>query len=156
MTNQPPFDLEKAHRFFSTECFNQAWDLIEKEDRSAEENESMRMLAHAALWHWSQRPDCSDKNISVGYWQLSRVYALLGHAADAYSYARLSLASAERGSLDPFYFGYAFEALARSALTAGDRAECESYVIHAKNYAEIVADPEDRRLLVADLNSLSK
>ena len=33
MSEQPGFDLQAAHRYFSAACFNQAWDLIDKADR---------------------------------------------------------------------------------------------------------------------------
>ncbi|MCB1076937.1 MAG: hypothetical protein KDM64_03820, partial [Verrucomicrobiae bacterium] len=55
MDSSPPFDPAPAHRFFSAECFNRAWDLIDKADRSAEEDDEMRALCHASLWHWTQR-----------------------------------------------------------------------------------------------------
>ena len=62
MPDKPGFDTEQAHEFFSTHCFNKAWELIEKTDRTADEAEEMIQLAHASLWHWSQLPECSDKN----------------------------------------------------------------------------------------------
>lgn len=57
MSQTPDFDRIAAHRYFSAECFNQAWDLIEKPQRTAEDNEKMLLLSIASLWHWTQRPD---------------------------------------------------------------------------------------------------
>jgi hypothetical protein len=31
------FDLAAAHKYFSAHCFNAAWDLIEKKDRTPAE-----------------------------------------------------------------------------------------------------------------------
>src|ERR1700687_1872237 len=65
----------EAHRFFSAHCFNRAWDLIRKSNRTTIECEQMLQLSQASLWHWTQRSDCTPKNLSIGNWQLSRIYA---------------------------------------------------------------------------------
>jgi hypothetical protein len=31
-----PFDAAAAHKYFAAHCFNSAWDLIEKKNRTAE------------------------------------------------------------------------------------------------------------------------
>ncbi len=86
--SKPAFHLEEVHQHFSTHCFNGAWDLIDKPVRTSDENEQMIQLAHASLWHWSQRADCCEKNLSIGYWQLARIYALLGEENNAGKFAR--------------------------------------------------------------------
>ena len=74
------FDPAKAHNF-SAHCFNIEWELIDKPERTPAENEQMILYALASLWHWTQRPDCSTTNLSIGYWQAARVYALAGEMA---------------------------------------------------------------------------
>ncbi len=54
------FDVEAAHAHFSKACFNAARALIEKPDRTPAEGEEMIRLNQASLWHWTQRPDCTD------------------------------------------------------------------------------------------------
>ena len=34
MTSAPSFDVEAAHRYYSVHCFNAAWDLLDKEERT--------------------------------------------------------------------------------------------------------------------------
>jgi hypothetical protein len=65
MTQPQSFDLAAAHRFFSADCFNKAWELIEKPDRTQEEDEAMIRLNQASLWHWSQREECASRNMSI-------------------------------------------------------------------------------------------
>src|SRR5580765_3462659 len=105
MTTAPPFDLAAAHRFFSAQCFNDAWDLIGKADRTTGEDEYLISVCHASLWHWRCRADCTSRHLSIGYWQLSRVYALVGEAANARKYGELcrGVSSAE----GPLLRGYA-------------------------------------------------
>ncbi len=153
MTETPDFDIKAAHKYFSAQCFNQAWDLMDKTVRTPEEEEQMIRLNQASLWHWTQRDDCTPKNMSIGFWQASRIYALLGQAQDARKYAKLSLENSR--DEDSFYKGYAYEALARAEKVAGDRAKMEAYLQKARQCAEEVSDPENRKMLEADLDSIA-
>lgn len=96
MSHEDPssFDAAAAHRRFSTECFNRAWELIEKPERTRDDDEAMVLRAMASLWHWTQRPDCTEQNLAIGHWQVSRVYALAGHGEAAMHHAQRSLALA--------------------------------------------------------------
>ncbi len=149
---EPSFDPAEAHRWFSTRCFNRAWERIDRPQRTDDENEEMIRLAHASLWHWTERADCRDRHIATGYWQLSRVYALVGEVQNARKYGRLSLDNAPPD--EPFFVGYAYEALARAELLAGNRDEAERYVAQAHRQAELIADSEAKQLLIDDLRSL--
>jgi len=149
MTAAPEFDLAAAHRYFAAHCFNGAWNLLDKPDRTEEDNRLMVALNMASLYHWSQRPDCSDMNRSVGYWQASRIHAVLGLAHDAQRYAETCLSFS--GELEPFYLGYAHEALARAAALAGDRLRATEHVTLARACAAQVTDETERKMLLDDL-----
>lgn len=152
MTEEPDFDIQTAHKHFAVSCFNQAWELMEKPNRSAAEDEQMIRLNYASLWHWTQRDDCSPRNLSVGYWQASRIYVLLGQAENARRYAQLCLdASLEEG---PFYLGYAYEALARAASVIGNQTEMEAYLAEARRLAEAISDVEEKQMLSTDLDTI--
>ena len=142
----------EAHRFFSARCFNRAWDLIRKSNRTTIECEQMLQLSQASLWHWTQRSDCTPKNLSIGNWQLSRIYALLGQGENALRSARICLHYSENAS--PFFIGYAHEALARSAMVQEDGAGKAHHLTEAKRYLAQVTNDRDRALLQADLQSL--
>jgi len=55
---------------------------------------------------------------------------------------------------EPFYGGYAYEALARAAKLAGDMELTRQYLRHAKEFASQLPDGEEREMLIKDLNSL--
>lgn len=154
MPDQPSFDLQAAHRHFSTECFNRAWDLIEKPMRSAGDDEEMLRLAVASLWHWSQRTDFDSTHRSVGCWQVSRVYSLLGQAENARRYASLCLAASQSGSMAPFYLAYAYEALARAEMVGGKREAMQNYLHQARLVTERMRDMEDKELVLKDLETI--
>lgn len=154
MPTQPDFDLQVTHRYFSANCFNKTWEFIDNPNRTQEENLSMLQTAMASLWHWTQREDVKQQNLSVGYWQVSRVFALLGQADNARKYAEVSLKHSEGG--EPFYTGFAYEALARAEMVAGDKKRMNEYLSKARELAGKVEDLEDKEVLQGDLDSIAR
>ena len=154
MEKTPDIDLTTAHQYFSTQCFNKAWDLMDKTSRTPEEDEQMILLNQTSLWHWTQRDDCTPKNLSIGYWQASRIYALVGEVDDARRYAQLSLEKSQRG--EPFYIGYSYEALARAEKLAGNSEKMNEYLKRAREFAKAVSNPEVRKMLESDLDAMAE
>ena len=146
-------ETENTHKFFSVYCFNTAWELMEKKDRSAEEDEEMVLLSHASIWHWTRRDDCEDANRSIGCWQASRIHAMLGRAEGAKHYARLALRYSSEQT--PFLLAYANEAMARAEKVAGNRNEMAKYHAEAVRLAQDIEDANDRKLLLDDLSTLT-
>jgi len=109
----------------------------------------MVALNMASLYHWSQRPDCTDTNRSVSYWQASRIHAVLGLADEAWRYGETCLEFSK--ALPPFYRGFAHEALARAASVAGDGARAAEQAAMGRDYAAQVTDEADRKRLLYDL-----
>ncbi len=153
MPTTPAFDLVAAHKYFAAQCFNQAWDLIEKPDRTPADDRLMEALSQASIYHWLQRADCSDQNLSVGYWQASRIQAILGNAPEALRHAQVCLAYS--AGLEPFYRGYAHEALARAQALAGNSAEAAEHCKAAIELAGEIKEKSEREALLSDLKSLS-
>lgn len=150
----PPsaFDPAPAHRFFAADCFNKTWAILDKPDRSTDDDEQMRLLSHASLWHWTQREDCTDQTLSIGYWLISRVYAVLRQAGPSAEFAEKCLRVS--GALPPFYQGYAHEARARAAKVTGEAEKAAHHVSAARQFAAQVADPDERAMLEQDLEEL--
>ncbi len=92
----------------------------------------MLTLSMASLWHWTQRKDCTVTNLSIGYWQLSRIFALLRQADNARHYGELSLETAQQEGTEEFCLGWAYEALARTESVAGNKDKTEAYLVQAR------------------------
>ena len=152
MKQELNFDPRDVHRHFSAACFNNAWTYIEKTERTAQDNERMILLSMASLWHWTQREDCAPRNLAVGYWQASRVYALAGLAGEARRYGELCLQYSK--TEPPFYLAYAYEALARAEKAAGNPGLAAQYRDEASRLAEKVEEAEDKKLIVDDLRTI--
>ena len=152
MSDKPDFDPAVVHRYFSATCFNKTWEFIDNPKRTPEEDMTMLQASMASLWHWAQREDATLQNLSVGNWQVSRVYALLGQADNARRYAGASLKLAE--GLRPFYIAFAYEALARAEMVAGNKVKVQEYLDKALALAEKVEDEEDKQMLMGDLEGI--
>jgi len=111
----------------------------------------MLQLSLASLWHWTQRQDNTPRSMSVGYWQVSRVFALLRQAELARRYGQLSLEAARDQGVEAFYRGYAYEALARAEMVAGNEDEMEKHLIQAHQIAASLANSEEKKQLLHDL-----
>ncbi len=154
MSTPPQFDLQAAHKYFSVECFNRAWDYIDRPPRKKTEQDKMLQLSLASLWHWTQREDCTPTNLSIGYWQVSRVYALLRQAEPARQYGEYCLEAAKSEGVLPFYLAYAYEAMARAEMVAGKEDEMEKHLIQAHQLAAGLPDPQAKKQLLRDLASI--
>jgi hypothetical protein len=152
LTKNPDFDVAAAHKYFAAHCFNKAWDLIEKPNRTTEDERLMVALNQASIYHWLNRPDCEPKHLSVGYWQASRIQAIVGNAVEARRHAEVCLSYSV--ALEPFFLGYAYEALARAAHVAGDTGAVAKHLTLADEQAALVVREHDRELLVKDLEGL--
>ena len=73
--------------------------------------------AHASRHHWGHAG--TPVNVSIGEWQLSRVYAVVARAEPALYHGRRALEIARQNHLGRFYVAYAYEALARASAVAG-------------------------------------
>ena len=148
------FDVQGAHHRFGVECFNGAWDLLEKEDRSEDETAEMIHMAHASLWHWRRSEHGDPQHFAVGTWQLSRVYAVAGMPEQARRYGQESLLLCRHHDLPAFYLAYAYEALARAAAEAGDTTERERQLGAAEAVAQRIEDVANRKALLDDLATI--
>jgi hypothetical protein len=154
MSKKPDFDISTAHKYFSADCFNRTWDYIDKPVRTKSEDESMLRLSLASLWHWTEREDCTSTNLSIGYWQVSRVFSLLRQADNARHYGELCLEASQKEGVPPYYLGTAYEALARAEHVAGDLNKMEGFLIQAHQVATLLPDPEEKKMLLSDLATI--
>jgi len=139
-------------RQLAVDLFNATWELIDTADRSPDKDLRMVHMAHASRHHWAQVGE--PVNLARGEWQVSRVYAILGRAEPAQFHGERCLEICREHGIGDFDLAYAYEALARAAVVAGDEAERDRRLAQARVAAEAVADPEDREHLDEDLDTV--
>jgi len=148
MTEQdkPIADL---HRRFAVDLFNLTWDLLDKPERTPEQDDTMIHAAHASRYHWGEVG--TPLEFARGEWQISRVYAVLRYPESALYHAQRCLDLCRANGIGDFDLAFAYEALARAYAIAGDDARSGEYIELAMKAAAEIAKPEDREYLEGEL-----
>ncbi|MFM7320529.1 MAG: hypothetical protein ACKO5K_03265 [Armatimonadota bacterium] len=148
-----PEPLDPAlHRRYAATFFNATWDYLDKTDRTTDEDDAMLLHAYASLLHWMKAPEGTALNRSVGWWQVSRVLAVLGRGEEALAAAGRGLWAAQGES--PFYVAYGHEARARALAVSGESHAASAEANTARAMLPAIEDEAERGLLQADLAQL--
>lgn len=137
-----PVETE-VHRSLAASLFNFAWDLMEKERRSADENRLMVHAAHASRLHWQAAG--GPMHWARGEWQISRVYWMLGRTQEARDAAQASLNLCEEHDLGLFDTAFAHEALARVMALMGRTDDKTRHVALGQRLAALMPAGDDRQ-----------
>jgi hypothetical protein len=124
---------DDIQRKMAAEFATRVWSLLEREDRSTEEDDTMLHAAHASRFLWD---------------------VVLGRVDAASYHARRCLELCDEYGLGDFDRGYACEALARAAALAGDEVESARWQHEGRVHADRLPESEGRRLLESDLADL--
>jgi hypothetical protein len=133
-----PFD----HRQIAVDLFNHVWTLMQTAGRTTAQDDEMLHAAHASRYHWGLVGQ--PVNLARGEWQCSRVYAILGRGEPAIHHGRRCLELCQAEGIGDFDLAFAYEALARAHLVAGDSQAAERYRSLAAQAGNDIADDEDR------------
>ena len=139
-------------RDLAAELFNRVWTLLEEPNRSADDVDTMIHAAHASRFLWGEAGQPANR--ARGEWQCSRVYAVLGRAEPALWHARRCVALCEEHGLGDWDIGFAWEAVARAELVAGNTVGAGRALARAKELADDIAEADDREALLTDLSAL--
>jgi DNA-binding transcriptional MerR regulator len=152
-THAQALDAETERRL-GIDLFNKTWTLMEKTDRTREDDDEMLHCAHASAYHWLQVG--TQANRARSEWQCSRVNAILGHVEPALRHARrcLELVQASPDEMEEFDLPAAYEALGRAHAVAGDTAEAQRYVELGRAATAKIADDDDRAIMEADFATI--
>lgn len=139
-------------RRLAAALFNRTWALLEKENRTREDDDAMLHMAHASRHHWGQIG--TPTHFGRGEWQCSRVYAVLGRAEPCLHHAQRYLDICQDNGIGDWDLAFAYEALARGHAVAGDAERARAYTEQALAAADEIATDEDRELVLSDLESI--
>ena len=132
--------------------FNDAWRLMEKQDRTPDEDALLVHTAHASAYHWTVVGQ--PVNFARSHWQCSRVYCVLGRAEPALYHARYVLELCQRHGIGDWDLAFAYEALARAYAVAGDAEQARRWREQARLASVDITEDDERELLLADLETI--
>ena len=154
MAHHDPTTERDWHRRFAANGFNLTWDLLDKEERTADENDRMLYAAYASRFHWGEIGTHLESE--RGEWQISRVYAVLGRARAAIHHARRCLTICIGNGIGDFDLAFAYEALARAYAVAGDAEKSREYIRLAQQAGEQIEDEDNRGYFASELETISE
>ena len=145
----------EEHRRLGVELYNGTWALIERGNRTPDQDDEMLHRDHASAYHWLQAPHTAA-NRARSHWLCSRVHALAGQPEGAIHHARrcLALVQGHGDEMEDWDLAAAHEALARAHAAAGEPDEARRYLELARTEAAAIANPKDRDHIEEDLDSL--
>ncbi len=144
--------MSQYHKEEAVKCFNAAWDLIDKSDRSHEDDVNMVHLAHASRYHWGQIGTALE--FTRGEWQISRVYSILGMGESALFHAKEALRLCLDNGIADFDLAFAYEAMARAHSVLGNHSDRSAFMEKAKEAARAIAEDDDRRYVESEISTL--
>lgn len=148
-------DAALDHRAIGVDLFNRVWELMDKQDRTVEDDDAMLHMAHASAHHWrAEGTGATAENLARSEWQVSRVYAVLGRGEPAGYHARRCLEICQANGIGDWDLAFAYEALARAASVAGDSVAADNWAAAARRVAADIAEDEDREAVLSDLASI--
>ncbi|MFI5449623.1 MAG: hypothetical protein ACHQ03_07655 [Candidatus Bathyarchaeia archaeon] len=137
------------NRKTAKQCFNKTWDYLEKKNRTPDDDRQMLILAHASRYHWGLVGNA--RNLAVGEWQISRVYADLKQAEPSLLFAKSSLELMIKNNLSDL-LPSAYEGLARAHAIARQPQPARDYIVKARKELESIKDEEDREFYSEQIN----
>ena len=145
-------EQKKLHREWAVKLFNETWDLIEKENRTRDEDSQMLEKAHASLYHWRQ---CGTPlNVARGQWQIARVHAILKNGEPSLFHAEQSLHICKENDIGDFDLAFAHEAIARAYAVLGDKEGCYESISKAKEASNAIEKEEDCTYFLSELQTI--
>jgi hypothetical protein len=152
MSEEKVYTEAEAHRHFAIRFNGMTWDLLDRADRTKEEDERMLYSAFASCRHWLEAG--TGVHHQRGEWMIARVYSVLGLGEAAVRHANrcLELTEEHAGEMEDFDKAFAYEAVARANAIAGNRGEALKYIELAEKAGEAIADEQDKEIFLGDFN----
>jgi hypothetical protein len=144
------------HRQLGVDAFNHVWTLMEKPDRTREEDDAMLHEAHASAYHWMQASECRPEHRARSEWQCSRMYTELGRGEPALYHARRCLELCEEHGIADWDLAFAHEALARAYAVGGDADNATRHEALARELGAQIEEEDDREHLFEALETLPR
>jgi hypothetical protein len=143
---------KELHKKFAVDLFNLTWNLLDKKDRTIEENDKMVHAAHASRYHWGEIG--TPLEFERGEWQISRVYSVLKRSEPALYHAKRCLEICQKNNIGDFDIAFAYEALARAYAVAGMKAQCRENFELASKGGQQIKKEDDRNYFLSELKTI--
>jgi hypothetical protein len=140
---------DEVHRELGVDRFNATWDLIDKRDRSADDDVELLLSAMTSRWHWGRIG--GPEEVATGDWQVAHAASLVGLGDLALLFARRNLATAEAQGWDGWRLASAHEGMARAHAVAGNADGRARHLAAASEALANEPDAEESQIIAEQL-----
>ena len=144
---------QQTQRVFADGLIGVAWALLQKKNRSKDDDEKLLYAAFASAFHWLEVG--TGAHHQRAEWLISRVYYALGNATESIRHAErcAELTARHLKELADFDRAFSLEALARAHALAGDVEEAKEYYDKAKAAVDEIEREEDKKIFLDEFNA---
>ena len=155
MPEELKYTLEEANKYFAVRFNNAIWPLLEKPNKTEDENNELINLAHASLLHWSKRPDCKKINLQRGEYMIAIAYTEAKRKELALYHAERckAITNEHPEENDDFDLPYAHLAMASALYLNGFNEEADKQLKEAQRLAGAIKNEVDKKIFMGDLVS---
>lgn len=142
-------EMAEFHRNLGVEYFNATWELIDKTDRTPDDDYNMILMAQASRFHWGFAG--TQVEFQAGDWLISKVYYILGHKEECMFTAKRCLDICLGENIEGFHLAFAYESMARAYKLNGDEEKFRQFQAMALEKAGLVEDEDDRNYTISEI-----
>ena len=140
------------HRAVAVATYNRCWDLLEADQRSADDDAELLTNAFASRHHW--RIVGGAPQAITADWMISRAASELGNPDLAVVFAQRAFDGVQVGTHPAWLRASIFEGLGRAHAVNGQRALRDQYVSLAWLVLEQEPDSENRAVIAQQLRTV--
>jgi hypothetical protein len=148
------FDPAEWERDVAKALFNGTWTLIDKPDRTGEDDIQMLLSAMAGRWHWGRVG--GPEQVATSDWQVGHVASLVGFGTLALVFANRNLALAIAEEWDGWRLASAHEGVARACAVLGDVDGLNRHYAEAEAALAREPDDEEREIIADQLKTIPR
>ena len=144
---------QKDHKKLAIDAFNKTWDLIDLKERTTEQVLDLIHMAHTSRHHWKEAGG-TPLNLARGEWQISHMYAVIGHGESALFHAEAYKEMVEENNIKDFDLVFVYEALAYAHKVLGNEDLKNQYLEEGYKLLDQIEKKGDRDYSKSQLDLL--
>lgn len=135
-------------RELATQLFNRCWELLDT-TRDSDDDVELLTAAFGSRYHWLNAGVMEQWIVSD--WMVARAASALGAGELALLFAKRAHVAAQESETPDWLVASSAEGVARAYAASGDVEEFNNWSALATRLIEVIADPEDQRLVASQL-----
>jgi hypothetical protein len=128
--------------------------LLERDDRSPDDDFELLTLAFASRYHWSIVG--GPEQWAVSDWLVSRAAASIGEGSLSLAFAVRANDAVQSFDAPDWLHASTAEGMSRAYAAIGSDQERDEWLNNAERLVEVIADEEDRELIASQLASVPR